>query len=108
MDIPHVEPASFWDKVRATANRVPFVDDVIAVWYCALDPATPMRVKAILFGAVAYFVLPFDAVPDFLVGLGYTDDLAVLMAAIRAVRPWIRDDHRERARTILEAGSFPS
>lgn len=106
MDIPRVDPLAFWTKVRATAGRLPFLDEVVAVWYCARDPRTPTRVKAILLGAVAYFVLPFDLVPDIVAGLGYGDDLAVLIAAVRAVRPWIRDEHRARAREVLAAGSY--
>ncbi|HTH18070.1 MAG TPA: YkvA family protein [Magnetospirillum sp.] len=103
-----VSPDAFWDKVRRTAGRVPFIDQVLAIWFCATDPATPTRVKAILFGAIAYFILPFDAIPDFVVGLGYTDDLAVLTAAVRAVLPYITDQHRDKARTVLETQEFPA
>jgi uncharacterized membrane protein YkvA (DUF1232 family) len=91
----------FWRKVQRTMGLVPFLEDAIAAFYCALDPATPRWVKAVLFGALAYFILPFDAVPDFVVGLGYTDDLAVLLGAIRAVDGHIRPAHREKAREIL-------
>lgn len=99
----HIESRTFWAKVRANLHRVPFLDEVVAVWYCARDPATPPKVKAILMGAVAYFVLPFDVVPDVIAGLGYGDDLAILIAAIRAVRPHVAERHRERAREILRA-----
>lgn len=101
MDTQQIDSAGFWSKVKANLGRVPFMDEVVAVWYCARDPATPAKVKAILFGAVAYFVLPFDVVPDVIVGLGYGDDLAILIAAIRAVRPHITDRHREMARAAL-------
>lgn len=97
------DAARFWAKIKANVGRVPFMDEVVAVWYCARDPATPPKVKAILLGAVAYFVLPFDIVPDVVAGLGYGDDLAILIAAIRAVRPHITDAHRERARAALKA-----
>ncbi|CAA7612762.1 YkvA family protein [Magnetospirillum sp. UT-4] len=93
--------ATFWSKVRSVIGRVPFLDEVVAVWFTARDPATPTTAKAILLGAVAYFVLPFDLVPDVIAGLGYGDDLAVLVAAVRAVRPHITDDHRTRAREAL-------
>jgi uncharacterized membrane protein YkvA (DUF1232 family) len=92
---------SFWDKVRRTLGLVPFLEDAIAAFYCALDPATPGWVKATLIGALAYFILPFDAIPDFIVGLGYTDDLAVLAGAIKAVGAHITDEHRDRARATL-------
>lgn len=96
-----VSPGRFWKKVRKAAGKVPFLDEVVAVWFCARDPATPVRVKAILLGAVAYFVLPFDLVPDLLAGFGYTDDLAVLLAAIRAVYPHVGAHHRAQAREAL-------
>jgi uncharacterized membrane protein YkvA (DUF1232 family) len=101
MDTANVDSSSFWRKIKQTAGLIPFADEVVAIWYCARDPATPVKVKATLLGAVAYFVLPFDALPDFLAGLGYTDDFAVVLAAFRAVRPHIRETHRERARDAL-------
>jgi uncharacterized membrane protein YkvA (DUF1232 family) len=91
----------FWDKVRRTLGRVPFLDDAVAAYYCVLDQATPVRVRAILLGALAYFVLPSDLMPDILPGLGFTDDAAVLLAAFSAVRPHIKPRHREAAARAL-------
>jgi uncharacterized membrane protein YkvA (DUF1232 family) len=92
----------FWEKVRKTLGVVPFLEEAVAAFYCAIDPLTPSWVKATLFGALAYFILPFDAVPDFLAGLGYTDDLAVLAGAVRAVGGHVSDEHRARARATLD------
>ena len=92
----------FWRKIRRTLGRVPFSADAVAAFYCAVDPATPFRVKAVLFGALAYFVMPIDAIPDVLVAIGYADDAAILFAAIRAVSGAIKDSHREAARRWLE------
>ena len=50
-----------------------------------LDKKTPLRAKGILLAALGYFVLPVDIIPDFVLGLGFTDDIAVLTAAITAV-----------------------
>lgn len=108
MDMPQVDPDSFWKKIRDTAGRVPFADEAVAIWYAARDPRTPTKVKAILLGAIAYFVLPVDVIPDFIAGLGYTDDLGVLIAAWRAVRPHVTDEHRSRAREALRAGAASS
>ena len=77
----------FWHKARQTLGRVPFTEDAVAAFHCATDSATPMPIRATLFGALAYFVLPFDVIPDFLLGLGYTDDAAVLLAAFTAAKP---------------------
>lgn len=92
----------FWQKLKATARKVPFVDDLVSVYYCALDPATPRYVKYTLYGALAYFIMPFDVVTDFMPLLGFGDDAAVLYAAIRAVTPHIKPEHRVRAKEALD------
>jgi uncharacterized membrane protein YkvA (DUF1232 family) len=91
----------FWHKARKTLGRIPFTEDAVAAFYCAIDGATPLPVRATLFGALAYFILPFDVVPDFLLGLGYTDDAAVLLAAFTTCKTYITEDHRAKARAWL-------
>jgi uncharacterized membrane protein YkvA (DUF1232 family) len=93
---------SFWRKLRRHAGRIPFLDQLLTAYYCAIDSKTPLQVRAILYGAIAYFILPFDIIPDFIAGLGYTDDAAVLAAAIRSILPHIKDDHRNRAKAAIE------
>lgn len=92
----------FWTKLRRAVGRIDFAREAVAAWYCATDPATPLRVKAILIGALAYFIMPADIIPDVIVGLGYTDDAAVFWAAWRAVSGQIQDRHRQRAAEALE------
>jgi uncharacterized membrane protein YkvA (DUF1232 family) len=91
----------FWSTFRRAARYVPFADDLVAAYFCALDPVTPHKVRAVLLAALAYFILPFDAVPDFLAGVGFSDDIAVLVAAITMVRAHITPAHREAARSAL-------
>ena len=91
----------FWAKAKRVAARLPFAEDLIAAYYCALDKATPLQVKAALVGALAYFVLPIDLRPDFLPFVGFTDDAAVLFAVLRLVGGHIRPEHREAARDAL-------
>ncbi len=93
----------FWTKVRRTLGRVPFVEEAVAAYFCAIDRATPLQIKAILMGALAYFVVPVDMIPDFIAALGFTDDAAVFYAALRIVAPHIKDRHRDRAREALDA-----
>ncbi len=93
---------NFWPKLRQNLARVPFAGDVVAAWYCASDANTPLKVKATLFGALAYFILPFDVIPDVILGLGFTDDLAVLMTAMTLVRNHITQSHRDRARDTID------
>jgi uncharacterized membrane protein YkvA (DUF1232 family) len=94
--------SEFWSTVKRAANRIPFMDEVVAAYYCAMDPDTPLRVRGILIGALAYFILPFDAVPDFLLFFGFGDDIAVLTAAIASVRSEIKESHRKAARDALK------
>ena len=91
----------FWPKLRRIAGRIPFVDELVAAYYCAIDPATPMRAKAVLMGALAYFVLPIDVVPDFVALFGFTDDAAVVYAAVKMVAKHITPVHRDKARAAL-------
>jgi uncharacterized membrane protein YkvA (DUF1232 family) len=91
----------FWRKARRTLGQVPFTEDAVAAFHCATDSATPLPIRATLFGALAYFVMPFDAIPDFIAGLGYTDDAAVLLAAFTAAKVHITEAHRAKARTWL-------
>jgi uncharacterized membrane protein YkvA (DUF1232 family) len=91
----------FRDVFRRVFKRVPFAEDLATVYYCAVDPATPGRVRLVLAGALAYFVLPLDAVADFIPLLGFTDDAAVLATAIATVRQAILPKHRESAKTAL-------
>lgn len=91
----------FWRTAKKAARHVPFMEDVVAAYYCALDKNTPLRAKGILLAALGYFVLPADAVPDFLFGLGFTDDIAVLTAAITTVGAHITPAHRLAARDAI-------
>lgn len=93
----------FWQKLRANLHRIPFLEDLLAAYFCATDPATPYRAKAILLGALAYFVLPVDAVPDWLLIAGFTDDAAVLAAAVQTVRANLTPAHWGRAKEVLRA-----
>jgi uncharacterized membrane protein YkvA (DUF1232 family) len=83
----------FWHKLKRLAVKLPFAEDLLAAYYCAFDRQTPRHVQAALLGAIAYFVLPFDFVPDMLPVLGFTDDAAVLATALRMVASHINADH---------------
>ena len=79
----------------------PSAEDLLTAYYCAFDRDTPLHVRTALMAALAYFVLPFDAVPDILLVMGFTDDAAALLAALRLVTAHIRPVHREAARAAL-------
>ncbi|MDP1630043.1 MAG: YkvA family protein [Caulobacter sp.] len=92
----------FWPKIRRVAAKVPFASDALSVWWCARDPATPAAAKGLMLAAMAYFVLPTDAIPDFLAGIGFTDDAAVFAALLAVVGKNIKPRHRAAARAFLD------
>ena len=94
--------ASFWRKFGAFAAKIPFAEDLLTVYYCALDRTTPTYVRIALFAALAYFVDPFDLMPDVLPIIGLTDDAAVLAGAIKLTWDNIKPEHRDAARAVLE------
>jgi len=92
----------FMPKLRRVAAKIPFAADAVSVYYCARDPATPTRAKAMMLAALAYFVMPADVIPDVLVGVGFTDDAAVLAALIGLLGRHIKAEHRARAREMVQ------
>jgi uncharacterized membrane protein YkvA (DUF1232 family) len=92
----------FRAKFKRVAAQLPFAEDLLSAYYCAFDRQTPRHVQAVLIGAIAYFILPFDFIPDMLPVLGFTDDAAVLATAIRLVAAHITPEHREAARAKLK------
>jgi uncharacterized membrane protein YkvA (DUF1232 family) len=98
---------AFWPKFWRFAARLPFAEDLVAAYFCAFDRDTPRHVQAALIGALAYFVLPFDFIPDMMPLIGFTDDAAVLATAIKLVADHIRPQHRAAACRVLAGDTVP-
>ena len=88
----------FWTALKQFAGRFPFVEDLVAAYYCALDPATPMRVRGILLAALAYFIVRWRY--RTLTWLAFTDDAAVL-TAVFGLASHIKPVHRAAAARAL-------
>jgi len=93
---------SFWRKFGRVASLIPFAPELLSAYYCSIDPETPVRVRAILLAALAYFILPADLIPDFIIGLGFSDDATVLTAAIGIVAGHITDAHKSQASSTIK------
>lgn len=91
----------FWPTFRRAARQIPFSRDLVAAYYCAIDPQTPTRTRGILLAALAYFVLPLDVIPDVLAMVGFSDDIAVLTAAFAAISGQIKETHYTSADETL-------
>jgi uncharacterized membrane protein YkvA (DUF1232 family) len=88
-----------------TAKRflrvLPMAGEVVAMYFCLLDSRTPLWVKGTIAAALAYFIMPIDAIPDILPVVGLSDDAGVLTAAFTAVSAHVTPEHRSRARSWI-------
>ena len=94
--------AGFWPKIRRVVAKIPFAKEALSVWYCAKDDETPLAAKGMMLAALAYFVLPIDAIPDVLAGVGYTDDAAVFAALMAIVGRNLKPRHKLAAKADIE------
>lgn len=88
----------FWNKVIKYAKTAgqEVIEKALWLYYAAQNPQTPTWAKTTIYGALGYFILPIDAIPDMLPGVGYTDDLGVIAAAITAVSMYITDEVKQQ------------
>ena len=91
---------SFWKKVRKNAWSAgkQVVEKALTLYYCMMDRDTPAWAKAVIVGALGYFILPTDAIPDMIPGAGYADDLGAITVAIGAVAVHIKAEHLQKAK----------
>jgi uncharacterized membrane protein YkvA (DUF1232 family) len=91
-----------WRRLLREAASLPFAEEVLTAHYCVFDRHTPIYVKAVLLGAIIYFIAPDDLIPIPGSLIGLADDAAVLGVAFKAVSSHIKPEHREAARRALE------
>lgn len=89
----------FWDKVIAFAKVAgrEVIEKALWLYYAAQNPATPAWAKSVIYGALGYFVFPFDAIADITPLVGYADDLGVLVAAVATVALFITKEGKTKA-----------
>ena len=94
---------AFWKKVKHVAKQAgqSVIYASLLLFYVLQRPDVPKRVKIIVIGALAYFIAPIDAIPDFIAGIGYTDDLGALTAALIQVSLYVNEDVKDKARVKL-------
>lgn len=91
---------NFFAKLKSVIAQIPFANDVVSMYFCALDPKTPLKAKIEFFAAIAYFISPLDAIPDFLPG-GFVDDAAAIGFALQIASVYITKEHRYQAQAWL-------
>ena len=77
----------FWSKMRRLVGIAghKIVYNALLLYYVLTSHNVPVKYKSAIIGALGYLILPTDFIPDFLVGIGYTDDLTALLAVVKMV-----------------------
>jgi uncharacterized membrane protein YkvA (DUF1232 family) len=95
--------ASLWRKLtrsaRAAGSQV--IEKALLLYYAAQSPSMPAWARTIAFGALAYFIMPADAVPDLLPAAGFTDDLGALVAALVVVVAHVTPEVKAKAKATM-------
>jgi uncharacterized membrane protein YkvA (DUF1232 family) len=101
---------SFWEKLAkyARAAGEDIVERALQLHYALQRPELPPWARATIYGALGYFIVPIDAIPDFLPVTGYADDLGVLALAFATVSRYIDDDVRAKAKAKLRRWFGPA
>ena len=97
--------SNFLPKVHKLASKLPFVRDMLAGYHCMIDGQTPKVIKGAILIPLVYFVVPIDAVPDFIPVAGYTDDITVWLAAVKVFGSYINELHYSKADEVLHSDS---
>jgi len=94
---------SFWQKLGRVALRAghEVVGRALVLYYCLRDSDTPAWARGVIVGALGYFILPADVIPDVVPFSGFADDFGVLVSALVSVAHHVKPEHRSAAREIL-------
>lgn len=100
----HYSEEKFWDKLKKYGKKAGgvVVYAVLILYYTLQKPTVPMKTKAIIIGALGYFIFPMDIIPDFVAGIGYFDDLSALGAAIYQVASHVDQEIKDKAKKKLK------
>ncbi|MBR3451603.1 MAG: DUF1232 domain-containing protein [Muribaculaceae bacterium] len=95
--------SKLWKKLKKVAQKAgrKAVYYVLVLYYVSRDPSVPRSLKLKVLGALGYFILPLDFIPDVIVALGFTDDLAALAWALFTMRKYITPEIQAKARERL-------
>ena len=98
--VQYFNDSKLWNKLKKVARKAgrKAVYYVLVLYYVSRDSAVPTSMKLKILGALGYFILPLDFIPDAILGLGFTDDLAALAWALFSIRKYITPEIKQKAR----------
>ena len=98
-----ISEKSLFKKIQSVLLKASqgLIEKALLLYYVFKDSDTPQEVKLAIVGALSYFILPFDTIPDFFAGLGLSDDLGIIMAVLVLATKNIKPEHKKLAQEKL-------
>ena len=99
----HYSEESLADKIAKVAKKagIKVIYAALLLYYVLKSPLTPKKDRNKILGALGYFILPFDLIPDAIPVAGFADDLAALTWALYAVSKNITPEIKAQAKMKL-------
>ena len=99
----HYSDSGLFTKIGRVFKKVgmKIIYYVLLLFYVVKDSNTPSKDKIVILGALGYFIFPTDLIPDFIPFVGFTDDIAAIVACVSAVKSCITPAIKEQARNKL-------
>lgn len=96
---------TFWEKVKKFAMTVGCegIRHALQLYYSLDNPNMPMKIKAIIYASLGYFISPIDAIPDLTPIVGFSDDIAALALAVATASAFITAEAKAKADETLES-----
>ena len=97
--------SGLWSKIGKVAIKAgqKLIYAVLLLYYVLMSPDVPMKYKSIIIGALGYFILPVDLIPDFIPVAGYTDDMAAVLAVLKTVSSCVTPTIRAQAQAKMRS-----
>lgn len=98
----HYDDNKLWDKIYSIIGKTgkKLIEAALLLFFAVKDKDTPAWARTVVFGALGYFIFPFDALPDFVPVIGYSDDMGALITALAAVAAHIKEEHKKQAKEL--------
>jgi uncharacterized membrane protein YkvA (DUF1232 family) len=100
----HFSDPNYWEKLKKSGTDIgkKGVAHALVLYYGLQDANMPGWSKAVIVCALGYLILPTDLIPDFVPGLGFTDDVGVLVAAFKNIEDSIPESSKSKTRKKLK------
>jgi len=95
---------SLWEKIKkfSKAAGAKVIYAVLLLYYAMSDKNVSIKTKLYIAAALGYFILPTDAIFDLTPIIGYSDDLGVLLFALKQLSTCITPEVQQKARTKIK------